>query len=47
MLLREKSKIETLYISLLLDEMAIKSQLVLDGNFNKFTGYVNIGVEYC
>ena len=31
-LLREKSQIETLYVSLLLVEMAIKSQLVRDGN---------------
>ena len=44
-LLREKSQIETLYVSLLLDE--IKSQLVWDGNLNKFTGYVDIGVDSC
>ena len=35
-LLREKSQIETLYVFLLLDEMAIKSQLFWDGNLNKF-----------
>ena len=46
-LLREKSQIKTLYVSLLLDEMSIKSQLVWDGNLNKFTGYVNIGVDSC
>ena len=43
----EKSQIETLYISLLLDEMAIESQLVWDGNLDKFTGYVDIGVDSC
>ena len=44
-LLREKSQIETLYVYLLLDEMAIKSQLVWDGNLNKFTGYIDIGID--
>ena len=46
-LLREKSQIETIYVSLLLDEMAIKSQLVWDEYLNKFAGYVDIGVDFC
>ena len=46
-LLTEKSQIKTLYVFLLLDEMAIKSHLVWDGNLDKYTGYVDIGVDSC
>ena len=46
-LLRDKSQIKKLYVSLLLDEVAIRSQLVWDGNLNKFTGYFYIGVDFC
>ena len=42
-LLSGKSQIETPYVSLLLNE--IKTQLVWDGNLNKLTGYVDIGVD--
>ena len=44
-LLRWNLKLNSL--SLLLDEIAIKSQQVCDGNLNKFTGCVYIGVDSC